>query len=170
MNASDIIHYGHDFVTRNLVDLPLEHWETPNVCGWWSSKLIIAHLASYELLLGEVLRSFQAGGGPSPSPYLELLTGQGGQVFNDEQIDARKDRSAAELYAEYNAAAADSHRLVGLLDGETLRRPGAIPWYGAEYALDDFIVYQYYGHKREHTAQINVFKDGLKAAGKLPAA
>jgi hypothetical protein len=34
--------------------------------------------------------------------------------------------------------------------------------YGLEYALDDFIVYAYYGHKREHTAQIAVFRDTLK--------
>lgn len=167
MNASDIIHYGHDFVRRNLVDLPLEHWETPNVCGWWSSKLIIAHLTSFELMLVEVLRSFQGGG---PMPYLDLMNGQGGQVFNDTQIAARQDGSAADLYAEYNAAAAESHRLVGLLDPALLARPGMLPWYGQEYALDDYIVYQYYGHKREHMAQINVFKDALKAAGQLPGA
>ena len=35
MNASDVLHYGHDFVLRNLVDLPMEHWDTENVCGWW---------------------------------------------------------------------------------------------------------------------------------------
>jgi hypothetical protein len=56
-------------------------------------------------------------------------------------------------------------RLVQRIDAETLRRPGTLPWYGDAYALDDYIVYQYYGHKREHTAQINVFKDALKAAG-----
>lgn len=164
MNATDIIHYGHDFVTRNIVDLPLAHWETPNVCGWWSTKLIIAHLASFEQLLGEVLRSFQGGGAGGPTPYLDQLTGQGGQIFNDFQIAARQARPAADILAEYNSAAAESHRLVQLLDGEALRRPGTLPWYGAEYALDDFIVYQYYGHKREHMAQINVFQDTLKAA------
>jgi hypothetical protein len=40
-------------------------------------------------------------------------------------------------------------------------KPGTLPWYGPEYALDDFIVYSYYGHKREHSAQINVFRDQL---------
>lgn len=164
MNAADIIHYGHDFVTRNLTDLPQEQWEAPNVCGWWSTKLVIAHLASFEQLLLEVLRSFQSEAASGPTPYLDQLNGQGGQIFNDFQIAARQNRSAAEIYAEYNAAAAESHRLVQLLDGGLLRRPGTLPWYGAEYALDDFIVYQYYGHKREHTAQINVFKDTLKAA------
>ena len=31
-----------------------------------------------------------------------------------------------------------------------------------DYSLDDFLVYSYYGHKGEHGAQINVFKDVLK--------
>ena len=47
---------------------------------------------------------------------------------------------------------------------DTWRQNGTLPWYGAEYSLDDFIVYTFYGHKREHTAQINVFKDTLKEA------
>ena len=169
MNASDVIKWGHDFVTRNVADLPREHWETPNVCGWWSTKLIIGHLASFEFMLNEVLRSFQSGGEGEPQPYLEQMNTLGGQVFNDFQIEARKNRTPADLYAEYNAAAAESLRLVGTLDGELLRRPGSLPWYGAEYALDDYIVYQYYGHKREHISQINVFKDVLKASGALPS-
>jgi len=31
----------------------------------------------------------------------------------------------------------------------------------AVYALDDFLVYAYYGHKREHSAQIAAFRDRL---------
>jgi len=31
-----------------------------------------------------------------------------------------------------------------------------------DYALDDFIVYTNYGHKREHSAQIAAFRDGLR--------
>ena len=41
------------------------------------------------------------------------------------------------------------------------RENGTLPWYGAEYSLDDFIVYTYYGHKREHAAQIAAFRDHL---------
>ena len=29
------------------------------------------------------------------------------------------------------------------------------------YALDDVLVYMYYGHKREHSAQIAAFRDRL---------
>ena len=47
------------------------------------------------------------------------------------------------------------------MDAETLRQVGTLPWYGAEYALDDYLVYAFYGHKREHSGQISVFKDHL---------
>lgn len=33
--------------------------------------------------------------------------------------------------------------------------------YAAEYALDVFIVYSFDGHKRDHCAQMAVFRDGL---------
>ena len=31
----------------------------------------------------------------------------------------------------------------------------------SEYSLEDFIVYTFYGHKREHSAQIAAFRDRL---------
>lgn len=164
MNARDILHYGHDFVLRNLVDLPREHWDTANVCGWWSTKHIIGHLTSLEWMLAEVLQSFRGGG---PTPYLAAHNADPGQ-FNDDQVGQRKDRPAGEVFDEYQAAHARTMELVAHIPAETLRQAGTLPWYGEPYALDDLIVYQYYGHKREHTAQINVFKDLLKQSGKLP--
>ena len=41
------------------------------------------------------------------------------------------------------------------------RLPGTLPWYGNRYSLDDFIVYTFYGHKREHGAQIGVYRDKI---------
>jgi hypothetical protein len=162
MNAYDILKYGHDFVTRNLVDLPQSHWDTENVCGWWSTKHILAHLASFEHVLVDVLQSFVGDG---PAHHLERLQRLGGEGFNDFEVGIRKDKSAAEAFAEYEQTCARTMALVAQIPAETVRQAGTLPWYGAEYALDDFIVYQYYGHKREHMAQVNIFKDGLKAAG-----
>ena len=39
------------------------------------------------------------------------------------------------------------------------------PWYGGEYSLEDQLVYRYYGHQREHCAQVEVFRDRLVGAG-----
>ena len=63
---------------------------------------------------------------------------------------------------EYETAHARTMELIAQIPIDTRRQVGTIPWYGAEYALDDLIVYAFYGHKREHCSQINVFKDKLK--------
>jgi len=51
--------------------------------------------------------------------------------------------------------------MVAQLSSEMLCQNGTLPWYGEVYALDDFLVYAYYGHKREHSAQIAAFRDRL---------
>jgi hypothetical protein len=163
MNAHDILHYGHTFVTRNLAELPMSEWETENVCGWWSTKNIIAHLASFEYVLIDAMQSFVGGG---PATYLGAMNADPGK-FNDDQVAARQNTPAQQVYDEYTAQHLITLELLAKIPAETVRQAGTLPWYGPEYALDDFIVYQYYGHKREHTAQINVFKDLLKHSGQL---
>ena len=165
MNARDVLHYGHDFVMRNLADLPMEYWDTQNVCGWWSTKDIIAHLTSFECVLIDALKSYQGGG---PTPCLEQFLSDQGK-FNDAQVGERKGKPAAEVFEEYQARHAQSMARVAEIPAEIIRQPGTLPWYGLQYSLDDLIVYQYYGHKREHMAQVNVFKDLLKNTGQLPA-
>jgi hypothetical protein len=49
--------------------------------------------------------------------------------------------------------------LIEQIPVESRRRPGILPWYGADYDLEDVIAYMYYGHKREHAAQIAAAKD-----------
>jgi hypothetical protein len=81
--------------------------------------------------------------------------------FNDAQVALRQNKSPAETLAEYSEAYAQVSLLAAQLPAEIFRLAGTLPWYGAEYALDDFIVYAFYGHKREHCAQIAVFRDHL---------
>jgi hypothetical protein len=156
MNAQDILKYGQLTVLRTIEGLPEADWETSGVCGVWSVKDIIAHLASYEQVLVEVLTSFLGGG---PTPYLDQFQDPNGQ-FNDTQVAIRRGATIAETLAELNTTHARVMALVEQIPAETLRRAGTLPWYGMEYALDDFIVYSYYGHKREHSAQIAVFRSG----------
>ena len=46
MHALDVLKYGNLTVLRALKDLPPDDWQTPGVCGRWSVREIIAHLAS----------------------------------------------------------------------------------------------------------------------------
>jgi uncharacterized damage-inducible protein DinB len=165
MNANDVLKYGHGTVMRAIEGLDAAEWETGGVCGVWSVKHIIAHLASYELVLAEVLSAFQQHAGqPSVSPgssSTPMLNAFVREQFNDTQVALRQNQSPAEILAEYSSAYEQVAALAAQLSDAAFRQAGTLPWYGLEYALDDFIVYAFYGHKREHCAQIAVFRDRL---------
>ena len=82
--------------------------------------------------------------------------------WNDFEVDERKDKSYQEVLDEYLSAQAKTAELIETVPLELQRKTGALTWYGAEYDLEDFIAYTYYGHKREHGAEINHFKDKFK--------
>lgn len=155
MNAYDVMKYGHRTTLQTVDGFPEAEWETAGVCGVWSVKQIIAHLASFEQMLIDVLNSYLDGG---PTPCLDEYR-TGGQAFNDNQVAQRDAMTWQQVMEEYKGAHAKAMELIGRIPEETIRRLGTLPWYGMEYALDDFIVYSFYGHKREHCAQINVFRD-----------
>jgi uncharacterized protein (TIGR03083 family) len=155
MNAADILKYGHLTVLGAVDGLPEADWEIPGACGVWSVKNIIAHLASYEVAIAELLASFV---GEAPTPTLDRLM-EPGSGFNDREVETRATLSPTQTLDEYASHCARVADLVVQIPPETLRRPGTLPWYGAEYALDDLLVYMVYGHKREHCAQIALFRD-----------
>lgn len=155
MNATDILRYGHFTALGCLDGVPDDDVTQPGACGIWSIKDIVAHLASYELVLIDILASLTTGDStPHLDRFLEI-----GPSFNDVEVDERRERTMDDVLTELNEAHARVLDLVAQIPAETLRQPGTLPWYGAEYALDDLIVYQYYGHKREHAAQVAAFRD-----------
>ena len=99
--------------------------------------------------------------GSDPTPSLDQFRDPNGD-FNDGQVVLRKHSTVGDILAEYSDTYAQTMELIGRIPAETLRQSGTLPWYGTEYALDDLIVYMYYGHKREHAAQIAAFRDQLE--------
>jgi uncharacterized protein (TIGR03083 family) len=157
MNTLDILRYGNRTLLAALEGLPHAEWDTPGVCGVWSAKDILAHLASYEHLLADVLGTFLGrDAGPTWQGYA-----QSGAQFNDLEVDRRKGMTVPEVLAEYEAAHEQVMERAAQIPVATYRQNGTIPWYGPEYCLDDLIVYNSYGHKREHSAQIHVYRDQL---------
>jgi hypothetical protein len=159
MNAADVLRYGHQTVLGTLQGLPEREWETAGVCGVWSVKDIIAHLASFEWVLVDVLAAcLEAGSTPHLDEFVSAPD------FNDAQVERRRGETPQRALAEYEDAHSRVMRLVSRVATDTLRRPGTLPWYGVEYDMEDLFVYAYYGHKREHSAQIAVYADGLKGS------
>src|SRR5260370_35897890 len=75
MNATDILKYGHQTVLQTIEGFPEAAWEEAGACGVWSVKDIIAHLASYEEVLEDVLSTFI---GKHSAPYRDKFTQLGG--------------------------------------------------------------------------------------------
>ncbi len=157
MNATDILKYGQATVFQAIEGFPEGEWETAGACGLWSVKDIIAHLASYEEVLVDILSGFI---GKQATPYLDKYTEPDGQ-FNDSEVERRRRRTVREVLDEFNDAHAQVMSLAAQIRPEVFRQAGTLPWYGMAYTLDDVIVYMYYGHKREHSAQIAAFRDRL---------
>ena len=155
MNATDILKYGQLTALQALDGFPESAWEAEGACGVWSVKDIMAHLASYEEVLVDILSGFV---GRHPTPYLDRFIELGGQ-FNHTEVERRKEKTVREVLDEFNDAHAQVMELAARIRPEVFRHTGTLPWYGMEYALDDVLVYMYYGHKREHSAQIAAFRD-----------
>lgn len=154
MHLKDVLRYGHATVLKSVDGLPDSDWQTTGVCGVWSVKDIIAHLASYEYLLIDVLNSLM---GTTSTPYLQQLFTQG-PSFNDVEVAARKSKSSEEAMQEYVETYERGLTLLDKLPENLMNKTGALAWYGEEYDLEDFVVYTFYGHKREHTGQIGLFR------------
>src|SRR5919109_2293148 len=125
MNAVDILKYGQGTVLQTIEGFPESAWETPGACGVWSVKDIIAHLASYEHVLVDVLSTFVGGGS---TPYLSKFIDPGGN-FNDPEVAARKGKSVKEVLGEFNDTHAQVMSLAARIPVETFRQTGTLPWY-----------------------------------------
>jgi hypothetical protein len=158
MNTDDVLKYGHLTVLKAVEGLPETAWNTPGVCGYWSVKEILAHLASFEHILVDVLNSLLAD---TPTPTLQAL-GANPERFNDDEVLKRRNLGVGEVLAEYQETYNRAARLLAKVPDELRRTNGILGWYGPDYDLEDFIAYTFYGHKREHCAQIAVFRDGLE--------
>ena len=158
MNLDDVLKYGHQTVMTSIGGLNESDCLVEGVCGWWSVRHIIAHLASHELILLDVLNSFL---GASETPNLDTYVAQH-YAFNDLEVEKRKDVPYDDLVREYEAAHEQVMELAARVPLAKRRQAGLLPWYGSEYDLEDFVAYSNYGHKREHCAQIAVYRDTLK--------
>lgn len=155
MNATDVLRYGHLTLLGTIERASDDIVGAPGACGTWSIKDIVSHLASYEAVLVDILGTAIE---PGPTSVLDRFRNPDAD-FNDLEVAGRASRSMDDVLAELNDTHARTLDQIAGIDPKTLRQPGTIAWYGPDYALDDLLVYMYYGHKREHSAQIESFRD-----------
>lgn len=157
MNARDVLTFGNLTLLGAIDGVTPANAEIPGACGVWSIKQLVAHLASYEQVFTDVLAAdLGATTTPRLDRFLEL-----GDRFNDIAVADRDSLAFDQTIAEYSRHYEDAMASLAQLAPERLREPGTLPWYGLEYSLDDLIVYQQYGHKREHAGEIGVFRGNM---------
>ena len=86
----------------------------------------------------------------------------GPAAFNDAQVAMRANLTPDEVLMEYEGNFERVLELARALPQDVFTRNGLLEWYGGDYDLDDFIAYMFYGHKREHSAQIKLFRKALQ--------
>ena len=153
MNASELLEKSNLLVIQTVDVLPEIAWDIPGACGNWSVKDIIAHLASYEHIVVDVLSIFQK---EQPTPYILEFLHQRDQ-FNKVEVEARKYETAQHVLDEYQDAQVEATSLLMQIPDEKVQERGTMPWYGEDCCLADFIN-RIYDHTREHCAQIARFR------------
>jgi uncharacterized damage-inducible protein DinB/predicted RNase H-like HicB family nuclease len=127
-----------------LSNLPAD-WPAP-VCGDWTAKDVLGHLADWEWVGVEGLR-LMAGGQP---PGVELVTDL--DVWNREHVAARRGQPwEVVLQDMHDARQALLHALNAVQPG-LLGQPFPFPWGGDGTPADWLAVYPV--HDREHAAEL----------------
>jgi hypothetical protein len=147
VNVVDVLTYGQRDIDGIIERFRPGDWEAIAL-GVWTAKDLVGHLGAYEVRFAEVLAVEL---GEEPTTNLRSIAGD---VFNDDQAAVRREWSVEAVVGELRDAHRRAMALVPRIAPERWREAGSIPWYGSEYALDDFAVYNIYGHKREHGPQL----------------
>lgn len=147
MNTLDVLRYGQQTVRATVDRYGPDDWGRIAL-GVWTAKDLLGHLGAFEVRFADQLAPFAGATVESDLPSADPRT------FNDDEAARRQDWSVDMVLTEFLDAHERVMRHAARIPGEVWREVGTIPWYGAEYSLDDLVVYQQYGHKREHDPQL----------------
>jgi hypothetical protein len=147
MQTLDVLMYGQRTVRSTIDRYTATDWDRIAL-GVWTAKDLLGHLGAFEVRFADVLATFV------DAPRESDLMDADPRTFNDDQAAVRKEWPLDRVMAEFLDAHERVLRHAKTIAPEVWREVGTIPWYGPEYSLDDLVVYQMYGHKREHDPQL----------------
>ncbi len=148
MNTLDVLMYGQRTVRSTIDRYGSDDWDRIAL-GVWTAKDLLGHLGAFEVRFADVLAGFVGEAAES-----DLMSADP-RTFNDDQAAIRKDWPIERVMNEFLTAHERVMRHATAITPEVWREVGTIVWYGPEYSLNDLVVYQMYGHKREHDPQLS---------------
>ncbi|GCE13683.1 DinB family protein [Tengunoibacter tsumagoiensis] len=157
MSAAEALENGHQSVLTALNDLPESEWEIPGADGDWSIKDIVAHLAAYDLVIIDILKTFHDS---QPGPYVLKLFRPDGKVnsqeFNQETVATRRYHTAQQVLNEFQEGQLQVTSLLQQFSPASLQQPGTLPWFKTEISLEE-LLNKLARHLQEHGEQIQRF-------------
>jgi mycothiol maleylpyruvate isomerase-like protein len=148
MNTLDVLMYGQRTVRSTIDRYGADDWDRIAL-GVWTAKDLLGHLGAFEIRFADVLAGFV-----DEAPESDLMSADP-RTFNDDQAAIRRDWPIEQVMSEFLDAHERVMRHAAAITPEVWREVGTIAWYGPEYSLNDLVVYQMYGHKREHDPQLS---------------
>ena len=152
MNTLDVLMYGQRTIRSTIDRYGPDDWGRIAL-GVWTAKDLLGHLGAFEVRFADQLAPFAGATATSDLPSADPRT------FNDDQAAVRKDWPIDRVMTEFLDANERVMRLAASIAPDVWREVGTIPWYGPQYALEELLVYQVYGHKREHKPQLEAVLD-----------
>ena len=159
MNIHDVLRDGHEMFQESLLGLADADWQRIGVVGQRSVKEIVAQAAGFEKMLVELLETLSSDRDGS----LVARFAADPERFGVDEIQARRHLSPAYTFAEYDRTYRHAMALLRRLPAKKLHEKGLLPWYGEQYDLEDFLVHAFYGHKREYSAHVALYREQLEA-------
>ncbi len=133
---------GHDELLAAAALVPPEEQESRLVCGEWTLKDVLGHVADWEWLGADGLRQMAAGRAPQVEHVEDL------DAWNQAHVEARCDQVWEAVWADFHAA---RRALLEVLDGMSqadLERSFPSPW-GSDITPYRWVCV-YLAHDREH--------------------
>jgi hypothetical protein len=126
------------------------------VCGTWTVKDVIGHVADWEVFGVEGLRHMAAGRTAEPLPVEHIVDID---AWNEAHVVARREQPWLQVWAVLSQARKDLDEVLEDMGATALSRRFLFPWGSGGTAYDWLCVYL--RHDREHAA-------GLRAVLTLP--
>jgi uncharacterized damage-inducible protein DinB len=124
----------------------------------WTLKDTLAHLASWDEEVVRVLQTFTM---PGESQYTYIISERNGfAVWNEEEINARRERTVSQIMSEFETARRDLIQVIEGLTDAVLNRSRMTSW-GRPATGFELRVTQA-EHDREHANQIRSYRKKIE--------
>ncbi len=137
-----------------LNGLSEEDLERPKAVAKWTLKDLLAHIASWDEEIVRVLQTFTM---PGESMYTYSISDRSGYAaWNEEQIAARREKSASAVMSEFETARRDLIQVVEGLTEPVLNRSRMTSWGIAATGFD--LLKMQVEHDLEHAEQVRSYR------------